>query len=67
VGVGEPRLESATVLAYHTAQPRLTNPAVVAGLVAAGAAIVSLTCATATLEEVYAAALGRPSTAGSAG
>src|SRR5262249_41651429 len=35
-----------------------TNPAVVAKLVAAGAAIVSATCATATLEEVYARVLG---------
>ena len=39
--------------------PRRTNPAVVAALAAAGAAIVSVTCTTATLEDVYATALGQ--------
>jgi ABC-2 type transport system ATP-binding protein len=64
-GVREPRLESATLLAYRSALPQQANPAVVAGLVAAGAAIVSVTGTTATLEEVYASALGtRPSVDG---
>jgi ABC-2 type transport system ATP-binding protein len=63
-GVAEPRLESATVLAYRASPPQRANPAVVAGLVAAGAAIVSVTCTTATLEEVYANALGTGPAAG---
>jgi ABC-2 type transport system ATP-binding protein len=53
-GVFAPRLEAPTLLVYRTARPEATNPAVVAGLVAAGAAIVSATCSTATLEEAYA-------------
>jgi ABC-2 type transport system ATP-binding protein len=58
-GVAEPRLESATVLAYRAALPERTNPVLVAALATAGAAIVSVTCTTATLEEVYATAVGR--------
>jgi hypothetical protein len=58
-GVAEPRLESATVLAYRASLPERTNPTLVAALVAAGAAIVSVTCTTATLEEVYATTLGQ--------
>jgi ABC-2 type transport system ATP-binding protein len=46
------------VLTYRTAQPQRTNPALIAALVAAGAAIVSVTCTTATLEDVYATVLG---------
>jgi ABC-2 type transport system ATP-binding protein len=66
-GVAEPRLESATVLAYRASLPQRANPAVVAGLVAAGAAIVSVACTTATLEEVYATALSHaPSADGGA-
>jgi ABC-2 type transport system ATP-binding protein len=61
-GVSEPVLADPTaagpVLAYRTRQPDRTNPEVIAGLVAAGAAIVSVTCTTATLEDVYATALG---------
>jgi ABC-2 type transport system ATP-binding protein len=50
------------VLAYRTTQPRRTNPEVIAALVATGAAIVSVTCTSATLEDVYATAVGeRPS------
>jgi ABC-2 type transport system ATP-binding protein len=44
-------------LTYTTAHPQQTNPAVIAALVAAGAAIVSVTCTTATLEDVYATAV----------
>ncbi len=46
------------LLAFVTAQPQRTNPHVVAGLVAMGAAIVSVTCTNATLEDVYATAVG---------
>jgi ABC-2 type transport system ATP-binding protein len=56
-GVTEPRLESATALVYRARLPQQANPAVVAGLVAGGAAVVSVTCATPTLEEAYATAL----------
>jgi hypothetical protein len=49
---------SASVLTYSTADPTSTNPEVIARLSAAGAPIVSVTCETRTLEEVYAAAMG---------
>jgi ABC-2 type transport system ATP-binding protein len=65
-GVAESRLESAMVLAYQTALPREVNPAVVAALAAAGAAIVSVTCATASLEDVYATAVSERRAAGDA-
>lgn len=45
------------VLSYWTRLPERTNPPVIAGLVAAGAGIVSVSCTTRTLEDVYAAAL----------
>jgi len=48
----------AWVLAYRTTQPRRTNPELIAALVATGASIVSVTCTTATLEDVYATAVG---------
>jgi ABC-2 type transport system ATP-binding protein len=62
-GVTDPKLEprigaAGQVLAYRTMQPELTNPRVIAVLAAAGAAIVSVTRATTTLEDVYATALG---------
>ena len=51
------------VLAYRTTEPQRVNPQVIAGLVGAGAAIVSVTCTRATLEDVYATAVGStPST-----
>jgi ABC-2 type transport system ATP-binding protein len=50
--VGDPEI------AYRTADPVGINPQAIGRLVAAGAAIVAVTCATRTLEEVYAAALG---------
>ena len=39
-------------------QPEHTNPRLIAALVEAGAAIVSVSCTTASLEDVYATALG---------
>jgi hypothetical protein len=62
-GISDPTLEQriearGQVLAYRTIQPERHNPRVIAGLVAAGAAIVSVTRSTATLEDVYATALG---------
>jgi ABC-2 type transport system ATP-binding protein len=63
-GVAEPRPESATILTYRASLPQQANPAVVAGLAAAGAAIVSVTCTTATLEEVYATMLSQAPVAG---
>ena len=58
---------SASVLTYSTADPTSTNPEVIARLSAAGAPIVSVTCETRTLEDVYAAAMGVPGTTTSAG
>jgi ABC-2 type transport system ATP-binding protein len=43
-----------TTLTYRTAQPRATNPRVIAALVAAGAEIVAVTCQAPSLEDVYA-------------
>jgi ABC-2 type transport system ATP-binding protein len=61
-GVLDPTFEQPTgsgglVLRYRTTQPERTNPRVIAALVAAGAAIVSVTCTRASLEDVYATAL----------
>jgi hypothetical protein len=42
------------LLTYRTTHVQQTNPLVIAGLIAAGAAIVSVTCTNATLEDVYA-------------
>ena len=47
-----------SLLTFQTTSPNQTNPAVVAALVAAGAAIISVTCTAATLEDAYARALG---------
>jgi hypothetical protein len=44
-------------LEYRTIQPNRVNPRVIAQLAATGAEIVSVTCTTHTLEEVYAAAM----------
>ena len=61
-GVSEARLEGTNdlaelILTYQTARPDRTNPIVIAALVTAGAAIVSVTCTAATLEDAYASAL----------
>lgn len=44
-------------LTYSTSDPAMTNPRVIARLVAAGARVISVTCETRTLEDVYAAAM----------
>jgi ABC-2 type transport system ATP-binding protein len=57
-GVEDPTLSaSSTTLEYRTLDPELTNPRVVVALVTAGAAIVSVTRTTATLEDVFASAV----------
>src|SRR5215471_5590546 len=43
---------------YHAAQPKMINPQALARLITAGAQIVSVTCETSTLEDVYASAMG---------
>jgi ABC-2 type transport system ATP-binding protein len=45
------------VLEFRTAEPTEANPKVIADLVAGGARIVSVTCSTRTLEDVYASAV----------
>ena len=60
-GVSDPVLAQTPqgpLLVYRTALTQRTNPYVIAGLVAVGAGIVSVTCTTATLEDVYATAVG---------
>lgn len=58
-GVLDPRVvpndvaQPKVLLEYRTADPRAVNPRVVARLSADGAAIVSITCQTRTLEDVY--------------
>jgi ABC-2 type transport system ATP-binding protein len=49
----------AATVAYHTPRPREVNPVVIARLAAAGAQIVAVSCENRTLEDVYAAAVGR--------
>jgi len=55
-GVADPTIDG-PLLVYRTDRPQQTNPEVIAALVAAGASIVSVTCTTATLEDVYATAV----------
>lgn len=45
------------VLEFRTAQPREVNPLVLRRLITAGAQVVSVTCETPTLEDVYASAM----------
>ncbi|MFI5274842.1 MAG: ABC transporter ATP-binding protein [Ktedonobacterales bacterium] len=45
-------------IVYRTARPRQTNPLALASLVAAGARIVTVTCDTISLEDVYASVQG---------
>jgi ABC-2 type transport system ATP-binding protein len=52
-GVESDPRDPSTVL-YRTADPERVNPEVIAGLVAAGARIVSVNCETSSLEDVYA-------------
>jgi ABC-2 type transport system ATP-binding protein len=59
VGISAPTWDSETppVLTYRTPQPRDVNPEALAALVAIGARVVSVTCTTQTLEDVYASAM----------
>ena len=45
------------VVEYHTSQPKVTNPLVLTRLITVGAQVVSVTCETSTLEDVYASAM----------
>ncbi len=61
-GVLDPRLETSpsaagAVFEYRTLDPERTNPRVIAALVSAGVDIVSVTCTTASLEDVFALAV----------
>jgi hypothetical protein len=47
-----------TILEYLSPQPKMTNPQLLSRLVMAGAQIVTVTCETRTLEDVYASAMG---------
>jgi ABC-2 type transport system ATP-binding protein len=53
----------ANTIAYRTPRPREVNPQVIARLAAAGAQIVAVDCETRTLEDVYAATVGREAAA----
>jgi len=46
------------ILEYQTPQPKITNPQILSRLVIAGARIVTVTCETRSLEDVYASAMG---------
>jgi ABC-2 type transport system ATP-binding protein len=48
----------AFTLEYQTAQPKIVNPLVLSRLITAGAQVVSVTCETRSLEDVYASAMG---------
>jgi ABC-2 type transport system ATP-binding protein len=48
----------AFILEYQTPQPKITNPQVLSRLIMAGAQIVTVTCQTRSLEDVYASAMG---------
>lgn len=50
--------DETVILEYCTAQPKVANPHVLARLLAADAQVVSVTCETRTLEDVYASAMG---------
>ena len=50
--------QPAMEIAYSTPNPSAVNPAVIARLVAGGARIVSVTCETRALEDIYAEAVG---------
>lgn len=46
------------ILEYQTSQPKLVNPIVLSRLITANAKVVSVTCETRSLEDVYASAMG---------
>ncbi|HEY6287284.1 MAG TPA: ABC transporter ATP-binding protein [Ktedonobacteraceae bacterium] len=45
------------ILEYQTPQPKITNPQILSRLIMAGAQIVTVTCETRSLEDVYASAM----------
>jgi ABC-2 type transport system ATP-binding protein len=45
------------ILEYQTPQPKITNPQILSQLIMAGAQIVTVTCETRSLEDVYASAM----------
>ena len=47
-----------SILEYQTPQPKITNPQMLSQLIIAGAQIVTVTCETRSLEDVYASAMG---------
>jgi ABC-2 type transport system ATP-binding protein len=47
-----------SILEYLTPQPKITNPQMLSRLITAGAQIVTVTCETRSLEDVYASAMG---------
>ena len=49
---------SGHMLVYQTPQPKIVNPQVLSRLITAGAQVVSTTCETRSLEDVYASAMG---------
>lgn len=55
---GTDTVETTSKLEYYTAQPRNVNPQVLALLVQHGAQVVSMTCTTRSLEDVYVSAMG---------
>jgi ABC-2 type transport system ATP-binding protein len=55
-----PGSESLTSVEYRTRDPAEVNPRAITQLIAAGARIVSVTCAVRSLEDVYAAAVAAP-------
>lgn len=52
-----------SLLEYYASQPNVTNPKMLSRLVMAGAQIVTVTCETRSLEDVYASAMGEIETA----
>jgi ABC-2 type transport system ATP-binding protein len=48
----------ALILQYQTSRPKVVNPQVLSRLIVAGAQVVSVTCETSSLEDVYASAMG---------
>ena len=46
------------ILEYQTPQPKIVNPQVLSQLITAGAQVVTVTCETRSLEDVYASAMG---------
>jgi ABC-2 type transport system ATP-binding protein len=49
--------QAGQVIEYRTPHPRTVNPQVLSRLITAGAQIISVTCETSTLEDVYASAM----------